>query len=78
MIRFVCIQHQLHCLPVKPTLATTVARVTCHIKEYGVDAKVTTWENSVKVRFNCVVHIFQIYLFSLLKYTMSGSSLILT
>ena len=62
----------------KPKIpAITVARVTGQAMENGVHAKLTTLENSVKVRFNYIVEIFQIfqiYLFSLLRYTISGSS----
>ena len=46
--------------------ARTVPRVTRHVVEYGVFAKTTTLDTNVKVRFNFIVLIFQIYLFSLL------------
>ena len=50
--------------------ASIMARVTEKVVKNGVHAEFTTTENSVKVRFNFIVHMFQIYLSSLLRYTM--------
>ena len=62
-----CIQKQTTVQPEIP--ASTVARVTEKAVKNGVHAAFTTTENSVKVRFNFIVHMFQIYLSSLLRYT---------
>ena len=54
-------------------LQETVPHAARQVMEYGVIAKNTSLDTDVKVRFNFIVLIVQIYLFSLLGYTISGS-----